>query len=107
MGILELSNDPYSNQWFTVPKNNGSLRFIQDLQPMNKVTIWNSGVGPIVNEFAEAFAKRAIYSIGDLYSRYDQFQSSLDSQVQSCIMFDYYSLMVNNIHQVSFKCHIA
>jgi hypothetical protein len=39
MGILEPSNAPYSNRWFTVPKKNGTLRFIQDLQPVNKVTI--------------------------------------------------------------------
>jgi predicted aconitase len=39
MGILEPSNAPYSNRWFTVPKKNGSLQFIQDLQPVNKVTI--------------------------------------------------------------------
>ena len=31
MGILEPLNAPYSNRWFMVPKNNGSLRFIQDL----------------------------------------------------------------------------
>ena len=44
-GILEPSNAPYSNRWFTVPKKNGTLRFIQDLQPVNKVTIRNTGVG--------------------------------------------------------------
>ena len=80
MGILEPSSAPYSNRWFTVPKKNGSLRFIQDLQPVNKVTIRNSGVGPIVDEFAEAFAGRAIYSIGDLYSGYDQFQLAVESR---------------------------
>ena len=54
MGILEPSNAPYSNRWFMVPKKNGTLRFIQDLQPMNKVTIHNAGIGPSINEFAEA-----------------------------------------------------
>ena len=39
MGILEPSSAPYSNRWFTVPKKNGTLRFIQDLQTVNKVTI--------------------------------------------------------------------
>ena len=61
MGILELSNAAYSNRWFTVPKKNGSLRFIQDLQPVNKV-IRKAGIGPSVDEFAEAFAGRSIYS---------------------------------------------
>ena len=80
MGILEPSNAPYSNRWFTVPKKNGSLRFIQDLQPVNKVTIRNSGVGPVVDSFAESFAGRAIYSMVDLYSGYDQFQLAMDSR---------------------------
>ena len=71
-------NAPYSNRWFTVPKKNGSLRFIEDLLPVNKVTIQNSGVGPIVHEFADAFAGRVIYSIGDLYSGYDQFQLAVE-----------------------------
>ena len=33
-----------------------------------------------VDEFAEAFAGRSIYSIGDLYSGYDQFQLAIDSR---------------------------
>ena len=65
---------------FTVPKKNGWLQFIQDLQPVNKVTIRNAGIGPSVDEFAEAFAGRSIYSIGDLYSGYDQFQLAVDSR---------------------------
>ena len=80
MGILEPSTAPYSNGWFMVPKKNVSLRFNQDLQPVNKVTIRNSGVGPIVDKFAEAFVGRAIYSIGDLYSGYDQFQLAVESR---------------------------
>ena len=58
MGILEPSNAPYSNNWFTVPKKNGTLRFIQDLQPVNKVTIRNARIGLSINEFAEAFNTR-------------------------------------------------
>ena len=80
MGILEPSMAPYSNRWFTVPKKSGALRFIQDMQPANKVTIRNKGFGPIVDEVAEAFAGHAIYSIGDLYSGYDQFQLAFESR---------------------------
>ena len=43
LGILEPSSAPYSNRWFTVPKKNGTLHFIQDLQPVNKVTIRKYG----------------------------------------------------------------
>ena len=28
LGILKPSSAPYSNRWFTVPKKNGTLRFI-------------------------------------------------------------------------------
>ena len=73
MGILEPLSAPYSNRWFTVPKKNGSLCFIQDLQPVNRVTIRNAGIRPTIDEFAEAFAGRSIYSVGDMYSGYDQF----------------------------------
>ena len=66
LGILEQSSAPYSNQWFMVPKKNGTLRFIQDFQWVNKVTIRNMGVGLSIDEFAEAFAGRSIYSVGDL-----------------------------------------
>ena len=80
MGILERSNAPYSNRCFTVPKKNGSLQLIQDLLPMNKVMIQNFGAGPIVDEFAEAFAGRAIYSVEALYFGYHQFQLATDSR---------------------------
>ncbi|KAL2650250.1 hypothetical protein R1flu_018378 [Riccia fluitans] len=74
MKILEPSFAPYSSRWFTMPKKNWSLRFIQDMQLVNTVTIRNTREGPIVDEYAEAFAERAIYSMGNLYSGYDQFQ---------------------------------
>jgi hypothetical protein len=48
MGILEPSNVPYSNRWFTVPKKNGSLQFIHDL-------IRIAGIEPSVDEFSEEF----------------------------------------------------
>ena len=80
MGILEPSSAPYSNRWFIVPKKNGSLRFIQDLQPVNKVTIRNAGIGLTIDEFTEAFVGRSIYLLEDLYSRYDQFQLVVESR---------------------------
>ncbi len=74
VGILEPSMGPYASRWFTVPKKSGALRFIQDMQPANKVTIRNMGSVPIVDEVTKAFAGCAIYSIRELFSRYDQFQ---------------------------------
>ena len=80
MGILKPSSAPYLNLWFTVPKKNDTLHFIQDLQPVKKVTIRNAGIGSIIDEFAEAFARRSIYLVGDLYSRYEQFQLAVESR---------------------------
>ncbi|KAG5462561.1 MAG: hypothetical protein BJ554DRAFT_4624, partial [Olpidium bornovanus] len=69
--VLEPSCGPYASRWFTVPKKDGTLRFIQDLQPANGVIIRHSSVVPLLDDFVNAFAGRAIYSMGDLYSAYD------------------------------------
>lgn len=52
MRILEPSIVLYSNWLFIVSKKNGKLRFIQDLQLVNKVMIRNMDSSPIVDEFA-------------------------------------------------------
>jgi hypothetical protein len=57
MGILEPSMAPYYNRWFIVSKKSRALRFIQDMQPANRVTIRNKGSGLIVDEVAEAFVR--------------------------------------------------
>ena len=44
------------------------------------MTIKNVDIGPIVDEFVEAFARRPIYSMGDLYFGYDQFRLETDSR---------------------------
>ena len=80
MGILEPSSAPYSNWWFTVLKKNDTLCFIQDLQPVKKVMIRNARGGPTINGFAEAFTKRSIYLVYDLYSGSDQFQLAMKSR---------------------------
>ena len=81
MGILKPSSAPYSNRWYTMPMKNGTLPFIQDLQPVNKVTIQNAGIRPTIDKFAEAFTGRLIYSVsGDLYSGYDKFQLAVESR---------------------------
>jgi hypothetical protein len=61
MSILEPSMAPYFNRWFTVPKKSRILRFIQDMQPANKVTIKKNWLGPIVDEVAKVFTGQAIY----------------------------------------------
>ncbi|KAG5456878.1 MAG: hypothetical protein BJ554DRAFT_3250, partial [Olpidium bornovanus] len=78
--VFEPAQGPYANRWFTVPKKDRNLQIIQDLRPVNAVMIRNSGVAPILDDYAELFAARAIYSMADLFSSYDQFQLELASR---------------------------
>ena len=49
-------------------------------EPVNKVSIRNIGIGLTIDKFAEAFTGRSIYSVGDLYSVYDQFHLVVESR---------------------------
>ncbi|OMJ14647.1 Retrovirus-related Pol polyprotein from transposon gypsy [Smittium culicis] len=72
-GILEPGRSAYANRWFVLKKKDSEkLRFIQDVQPANSVTIKDGGLPPITDEFSEEFSGRSIYSVFDLYSGYDQ-----------------------------------
>jgi hypothetical protein len=71
MGIYEYSDALYRSRWFTVPKKSGALHLVHDLQPLNAVTICNSGITPITEQVIEAMARRACYSMLDLFVRYD------------------------------------
>ena len=44
VGMYERSDTSYRSCWFCVKKKNGSLRLIHDLQPLNAITISNSGI---------------------------------------------------------------
>jgi hypothetical protein len=70
--VIEPGNGSYGNRWFVLRKPNGGLRFIQDLQRLNAVTIRDSGRAPVSDEFSERFAGYSIYSMLDLFSGYDQ-----------------------------------
>ena len=74
LGILASLSAPYSNRWFTVPKKNGTLRFIQDLQPVNKVTIRNAGVGPSMMSSRKP-------TLEDPYTRYETFTRGTASSI--------------------------
>jgi hypothetical protein len=70
-GVYECSDASYRLRWFCVKKKNGALRLVHDLQPLNAVTIRNSGVPPIPDQIIKAMAGRACYSILDLFVSYD------------------------------------
>jgi hypothetical protein len=71
MGIYEHSDASYCSRWFTVPKKSGALCLVHDLQPLNAVTICNSGITPIAEQVIKAMAGRACYSMLDLFVGYD------------------------------------
>ena len=61
-------------------KKNGKIRIVHDLQPLNKVTIRDTGVPPILDDFVEPFAGQQCYTIFDLFSGFDARQLHPDSQ---------------------------
>ncbi|GBG82773.1 hypothetical protein CBR_g36303 [Chara braunii] len=70
--VVEPTASPYANKWFVFRKPNKTLRWIQDRQKLNVVTIRDVGSLPQTDLLAESHAGRSIYSLVDLYSRYDQ-----------------------------------
>ena len=97
-GVYERSQSSYCSRWFGVQKKNGSLRVVHDLQPLNAVTIRDTGVPPILEEFVEGFTKRACYTIADIFVGYDNrtlheayreltaFQSTDHGLLQLCVL---------------------
>ena len=69
--VYEPSDASYRSPFFCVKKKNGSLRLVHDLQPLNAVTICNSGVPPLTDQIIESMAGRACYTILDLFIGYD------------------------------------
>ncbi|GBG71105.1 hypothetical protein CBR_g8404 [Chara braunii] len=72
--VAEPTASPYTNRWFMFRKPNKTLRWIQDLQKFNAVTISlrDAGSLPQTDLMAESHAGRSIYSLIDLYSGYDR-----------------------------------
>lgn len=57
----------YRSQWFCVPKRNGKLQIVHDLQPLNEVTVKESGLLPNLDSFVKPFAEWQCYTVLDLY----------------------------------------
>ena len=70
-GVYEPSQSSYRSRWFCVLKKNGKLRIVHDLQPLNKVTIRETGLPPNLDDFVEPFAGHQCYSVFDLYWGFD------------------------------------
>jgi hypothetical protein len=87
LGLLEHSQGPYRSRYFLVAKKPaGSWRFINDVQPLNKVTIHDAGMPPAVDEFSEDFAGYPIISTADFYSGYNQILMHPESRDMTAIL---------------------
>ncbi|GBG64582.1 hypothetical protein CBR_g45639 [Chara braunii] len=71
--IAGYSSGPYASPWFCFIKPNGTLRWVQDLQRLNAVTVRDARGLPNADALSESCAGRPIISLIDLYSGYDQF----------------------------------
>ena len=70
-GVYEQSQSSYRSSWFVVQKKNGKLRIVHDLQPLNRITIRDAGMLPIVDDFVDSFAGRQCYTVFDLFWGFD------------------------------------
>ncbi|GBG85175.1 hypothetical protein CBR_g39740 [Chara braunii] len=71
--VVGYSSGPYASPWFCFIMPNGTLRWVQDLQWLNAVTVRDAGGLPNADALAESCAGRPMISLIDLYSGYDQF----------------------------------
>ncbi|GBG85178.1 hypothetical protein CBR_g39743 [Chara braunii] len=71
--VANYSSEPYASSWFCFIKPNGTLRWVQDLQQLNAMTVRDAGGLPNADALSESCAGRPIISLIDLYSGYDQF----------------------------------
>ncbi|GBG79532.1 hypothetical protein CBR_g29679 [Chara braunii] len=71
--VADYSSGPYASPWFCFIKPNGTLRWVQDLQRLNAVTVRDAGGLPNADALSESCVGRPVISLIDLYSGYDQF----------------------------------
>jgi len=70
-GVYKPSDASYRSPFFCVKKKSGALRLVHDLQPLNAVTVRNSGVPPLTDQIIESMGGRVCYAVLDLFVGYD------------------------------------
>jgi hypothetical protein len=72
-GVYKQSNSSYQSRWFTVlRKGGGKFHIVHDLQPLNAVTIRDTGVPPYTEQLTENCGSGAAYGLLDLFVGYDK-----------------------------------
>jgi hypothetical protein len=79
-GVYKPLNSSYQSRWFTVAKKDSTLCLVHDLQPLNAVTICDTGVPPFTETLAESCGGRACYGILNLLVGYDHCRLHPDSR---------------------------
>lgn len=79
-GVYERATTAYRSRWFYVKKKDGGLRIVHDLQKLNSVTIRDSAVPPIIEEFVEAYAGQSVYTVLDMYWGFHARMLDVDSR---------------------------
>src|SRR5882724_627688 len=80
IGVYERSNSSYQSKWFCVLKKDGkSLQIVHDLQPLNAVTIQDSGTPPILEFYADNLGGQGSYMGLDLFVVFDHQSLSVQS----------------------------
>ncbi|KAJ6522749.1 hypothetical protein B0H19DRAFT_874011, partial [Mycena capillaripes] len=65
--VVEIIPRHTRTNWFVVPKSNGALRLVHNLQPLNVVVVKDAGLPPVVEVYAESFGRCAIYGMFELF----------------------------------------
>ena len=65
--MYERAHTTYRSNWFYVLKEDGGLQLVHDLQPLNRLTIRDAAVPPIVDDFVESYAGKSVYTVLDMY----------------------------------------
>ncbi|KAF8575603.1 hypothetical protein K439DRAFT_1282254, partial [Ramaria rubella] len=70
-GVFEPSSSSYQSKWFCVANKNGGFQLVHDLQALNSVTIKDTSLPLVVEQYAEWCGGRSIYSLCDIFVGYD------------------------------------
>src|SRR5882672_5967937 len=72
VGVYERSNSSYRSKWFCVLKKDRKyLQIVHDLQPLNAVTIKDSGAPPILEFYVDNLGGQGSYMGLDLFVAFD------------------------------------
>ncbi len=81
MSVYMRSNSSYHSKWFCVLKKDAkALRLVHDLQPLNAVTIKDSGAPPILEFYADNLGGHGCYTGLDLFVAFDHRALSVQSR---------------------------